>query len=601
MGKFRFSFGHYLFLSVTALYCVFVGAFLYYQYHREKAHKIALLTSTLEQFNVELHEHLKVHEGEVGTYIAGYARRHTLDGLRVTLVDSCGHVLYDNEMNGVHQADNHLARKEIQDAMRHGHGYSLKRSSSSLGQPYFYTANWFADDALVVRSALPYNAGLIHMLNADQGYLWYAILLSAILLLIFYNLTARLGHMIESLRDFACRADQDCRVNMHEMRHMGNSDLGEISRHIIDMYARLRKAKDELQGEREKLIAHLQVSNEGLAIFNKGRDVVLSNGLFMQYVNLIADSNVSAVERVYLVKELRPLFDFVEQESREQHRMELRHKSVVVDKNSRVLRLSVALFCDDSFELSVCDITQQEEQSRMKQQITQNIAHELKTPVSSIQGYMETILRTPDLQPALLHKFVERSYAQSNRLANLLHDISLLTRITEATDMIDVDVVDLRGLIDGIVADLQPNLQERGMTATVQLPAILIVEGNQSLLYSIFRNLMDNAIAYAGQGSHIRLVCYSEDATAWYFSFSDDGVGVPPEHLTRLFERFYRVDKGRSRKLGGTGLGLAIVKNAVAFHGGSINAKPGAGGQGLEFLFSLCKHHGTPDEVQPVQ
>ena len=226
----------------------------------------------------------------------------------------------------------------------------------------------------------------------------------------------------------------------------------------------------------------------------------------------------------------------------------------------------------------------------MKQQITQNIAHELKTPVSSIQGYLETILNNPDLPPEMLRKFIERSFAQSNRLTNLLQDISTLTRMTEAGQMIDVSEVDIAPMIHNIATELALKLEEKQMTVDVNVPKKMIIQGNSSLLYSIFRNLMDNAIAYAGNGSHVNIVCYSEDEESYYFSFSDNGVGVAPQHLGRIFERFYRVDKGRSRKLGGTGLGLAIVKNAVLFHGGNINARPTGTGHGLEFIFTLKKN-----------
>ena len=234
-------------------------------------------------------------------------------------------------------------------------------------------------------------------------------------------------------------------------------------------------------------------------------------------------------------------------------------------------------------------MTMEEEQIRLKRQLTQNIAHELKTPVSSIQGYLETILNNPGLSPDMLKKFLERSFAQSNRLTNLLQDISTLTRMTEAGQMIEVTDVDLSSMIHNIVAELALKLEEKQMTVGINVPDKLVLQGNSSLLYSIFRNLMDNAIAYAGNGTHVNIVCYSEDEDGYYFSVSDNGVGVPSEHLGRIFERFYRVDKGRSRKLGGTGLGLAIVKNAVLFHGGNINAKPSGGGHGLEFLFTLKK------------
>ena len=126
------------------------------------------------------------------------------------------------------------------------------------------------------------------------------------------------------------------------------------------------------------------------------------------------------------------------------------------------------------------------------------------------------------------------------------------------------------------------------MTFVNNLPPNLIVKGNASLIYSIFRNLTDNAIAYAGENTTINLsACEGENHT-WHFIFSDNGSGVPHQHLARLFERFYRVDKGRSRKMGGTGLGLAIVKNAVILHGGNIVASNNIEG-GLRFDFSIKK------------
>ena len=131
-------------------------------------------------------------------------------------------------------------------------------------------------------------------------------------------------------------------------------------------------------------------------------------------------------------------------------------------------------------------------------------------------------------------------------------------------------------------------MEEKQITSEIILPGDPTIHGNYSLLYSIFRNLYDNSIAYAGEGSRITVNCYKEDPKFYYFSFADTGVGVSQEHLNRLFERFYRVDKGRSRKLGGTGLGLAIVKNSVIIHGGTISAKNNQGG-GLEFVFTLAK------------
>lgn len=149
--------------------------------------------------------------------------------------------------------------------------------------------------------------------------------------------------------------------------------------------------------------------------------------------------------------------------------------------------------------------------------------------------------------------FLERCYAQSNRLSRLLRDISVLTRMDEAANMIDMEKVDISMLVSNIVNEVSLELEQKQITVVNSLKPKIQLRGNYSLLYSIFRNLMDNAIAYAGTNIHINISCFREDENYYYFSFADTGIGVSPEHLNRLFERFYRVDKGRSRKLGGTG------------------------------------------------
>ena len=234
--------------------------------------------------------------------------------------------------------------------------------------------------------------------------------------------------------------------------------------------------------------------------------------------------------------------------------------------------------------------TTRREQDILKRQLTQNIAHELKTPVASIQGYLETILENPNINDNMRDQFLNRCYAQSQRLTSLLQDISTLNRMDDAPEMIGEEDVNISETVANIQKETALQMQQKQMAFDNRLPKGIIVKGNQSLLYSVFRNLTDNAIAYAGNGTTITVEAQSTDdcdnTTKWKFKFSDNGVGVPAEHLPRLFERFYRVDKGRSRKMGGTGLGLAIVKNAVILHGGSISVHNNPNG-GLCFEFTL--------------
>ncbi len=227
----------------------------------------------------------------------------------------------------------------------------------------------------------------------------------------------------------------------------------------------------------------------------------------------------------------------------------------------------------------------EEDKVRMKRQLTQNAAHELKTPAASIQGFLETIISNPDMSEEQRKYFLERCYAQSVRMSRLLVDMSALTKLDETPRLEAKTVVELESLINGVVADTMLELESHGIEVNVSVPAGAKLMCEPSLIYSVFRNLIDNAIAYATGANRIDIVCRAMDV-GYEFTVSDNGQGVEAKHLPLLFERFYRVDKGRSRKLGGTGLGLAIVKNAVTLHGGTVCAEP-TPGSGLTVRFTL--------------
>ena len=238
----------------------------------------------------------------------------------------------------------------------------------------------------------------------------------------------------------------------------------------------------------------------------------------------------------------------------------------------------------------------EEDKVRIKRQLTQNAAHELKTPAASIHGYLESVLDHPDMPEDKKKHFLERCYAQSERMSKLLLDMSALTKLDEMDDnksksRREYRPVNVLQVLQSVIDDTSLQLQDKGITPSLQVPQHVEVLGDQSLIYSIFRNLFDNAIAYATGASRLAIVCNEIDTEGCHFYeflVSDNGPGVEPQHLDHLFERFYRVDKGRSRKLGGTGFGLAIVKNAVAAHGGTATALSTPGG-GLTVRFTLAR------------
>lgn len=234
------------------------------------------------------------------------------------------------------------------------------------------------------------------------------------------------------------------------------------------------------------------------------------------------------------------------------------------------------------------EATEAERRNRqLKQEMTSNIAHELKTPVSSIRGYLEILLSDKPVDDERRRYFLDRCFRQTLRLSDLIQDVSIINKLEESADLFPRTEVDATEVAKEAIGDLADKAAAAGITIQNNLPSMPL-GGNRELLYCIFRNLVENSIAYAGSNINIVLETYKDSPDHYFIHYYDTGKGVADEYLSRLFDRFVRIDEGRSRQNGGTGLGLSIVKHSVLFHGGEIYAKNRAEG-GLEFFFSLKK------------
>ena len=232
---------------------------------------------------------------------------------------------------------------------------------------------------------------------------------------------------------------------------------------------------------------------------------------------------------------------------------------------------------------------EEQEKIRIKRQLTNNINHELKTPVASIQVCLETLLSGISISEEKRQELIERCYTNNERLRRLLGDVSLITRMEDGSQHIGKENIVINNIINEIADELEIMPPDERFTLHATFNKEVSIEGNLSLIGSIFRNLTENAIAYSG-GKNIYISLIDDNEEYCKIRFEDDGCGVEEKQLSRLFERFYRIDKGRSRQMGGTGLGLAIVKHAVQFHGGTITAS-NRPGKGLRFDFSLKKQN----------
>lgn len=231
-------------------------------------------------------------------------------------------------------------------------------------------------------------------------------------------------------------------------------------------------------------------------------------------------------------------------------------------------------------------LEQEQEKIRIKRQLTNNINHELKTPVASMQVCLETLINTK-LSEEQQTKLIDLCYQSCQRLRNLLRDVSLITRMEEGSDKISKEAVNINGIIDELNTELSVYPSDKRPRLIINFNEDVTINGNFSLIVSIFKNLTENAMAYS-EGTEIVISLLENNGKECIIAFEDNGTGVDEKHIKHLFERFYRVDKGRSRQTGGTGLGLSIVKHSVAFHGGNISVHNKPEG-GLRFIFSLSK------------
>lgn len=228
-----------------------------------------------------------------------------------------------------------------------------------------------------------------------------------------------------------------------------------------------------------------------------------------------------------------------------------------------------------------------EEKSRMKRQLTNNINHELKTPIGVIKGYLDTIIENPDMDTASREHFQLKAREHVNRLVNIITDVSAITRLEDGSQLINTEVLDYHDVVYTAANDFEESNVLGQMEFNYDVPLDCMIDGNYNLLSGMIINLTKNAVAYS-KGSECGVRLLDEDDRFYRFVFYDNGVGVGEEHIPHLFDRFYRVDSGRSRKSGGTGLGLPIVYNVVEAHGGKITVRNREGG-GLEFIFTLPK------------
>ena len=474
----RLSYKTKLLTNFSALFALFAFILVLFQSHREEQYKMHILESKLRSYADLISGFECIKNKDIDNEVALPLLGALPKELRITVLSPEGDVQYDSGEVSLGTMDNHLTRPEVIEAIQSHEGHFI-RTSSTTQQPFFYYAKAYPD--CIVRVALPYDSAVENLLKPDNVFLWFALLVFPIVLVLLIYVSDHFGKSITMLRRFIDSAERG--LVDYDHIHFPDGELGQISHTILEKYKMLEDSHRAVLQEREK-------------------------------------------RRIY------------------------------------------------------------------KRDMSNNITHELRTPVSSISGYLETLLTSgARLSEERRQGFLKRAHLQTQRLAAIIRDISLITKVDEAPEMMPREKISLPLVIAEVCEELSPYILQRRATLHANIPDEAQLQGNYSLLHAIFRNLIENSLRYTAEGVHISLELTHQDATHYYFTYYDNGNGVEERHLSRLFERFYRAQEGRTREgtdFGGTGLGLSIVRNAVIFHRGTIAVRnrPKAG---LEFTFSLGK------------
>ncbi len=583
----RQSFNRKLFLYYFSIFLLFTAIMLAFQYNHEKKIRIAALNNRLNDMSGLVDKYIKANSlTESGNYklIDSIYKLIPIPDLRITIIAVDGKVLYDSEVDDWSTMLNHLNRPEVGKSHFSPFGTEVRKSAST-GKEYYYFSRYFS--TYYVRLAEEYNITIKGILRREKIFLLYMAITFLVIWALLAMVTRRMGKSITMLREFAARV----------RRGEGNdpkiifpkNEIGETGKEIVRIYNNLAKNTEELTLQKEKLFRHLHVLNEGVAFLSADRKVTLSNNLFMIFHNSLTgehslsaegfiDHPVFAGVKSFLDSHQHMTLKKAEPPSTEYH----------IEKAGKVFEVRCILFQDDSFEIVLTDITQVELTKTMRQQMTSNIAHELKTPIASVRGYIETLMMNRDLDEEKKQYFLEKALAQATRLTDLINDIVTLNKLDETGSSFPFEEVDVAAVVKEVRENLIKSINERNINVDISIDADAKVTANRSLVVSIFQNLMENAVTYAGENITITIKNLPGGPDYQRFSFADNGIGIPEEHQARIFERFYRIEDGRSRRSGGTGLGLAIVKNAILLHKGEVSVRTRQGG-GTEFIFSLPK------------
>jgi two-component system, OmpR family, phosphate regulon sensor histidine kinase PhoR len=484
-------------------------------------------------------------------------------GVRVTLIAPDGRVVGDSEVasKSLTRLENHSNRPEFIDARRGGRGASV-RHSATLGVSFIYVAVSL-DDGSVLRLAMPLSS-IDVLLSGLRRHLAVAVLIGVGLSIAFgymvYAVVSRPLHRVAEASRQLAYGNLDSSIPV-----VGDTDLATVGSSLNAMARNLRLKMEELEADKHRTDAVIAAMSAGVAVFDRGARVVLANSSIQSLLDLHGAAAgrlpMELVRHPSIETAVRTALDGVDAPAIE---VTTGREKVLVAKAAPVRALS------GHVELVVMvfhDLTEIRRMERMRKDFVANVSHEFKTPLTSIRGYAETLLNVEPGDPAVVRDFLEAIDRNSRLLQTLVDDLLVLANM-ESEVPLSKERFNLKEAIEQQIESRRHLLSANHLRPELDCPSIE-VELDRPRLMRALSNLIDNAIIYNRSGGTVR-ISVNVSGRQLRIDVADTGAGIPPGDLVRVFERFYRVDKSRTRDSGGTGLGLAIAKHAIEGQGGTL-------------------------------
>lgn len=510
--------------------------------------------------------------------------------VRATIIGLDGKVLGDSSftLKELGQLENHLNRPEVQEARKKGSGIS-HRYSSSVREGMSYAAVPFGRPKSQGFLRISVALSEISMISSRlEKLLWVSIIFSLVL---FLGVSFLASVIITKPIERISRVAQDIAGGDFSKKALVEShdEIADLAKAIDFMSQEISRRIDEVTAAKGRLEAVFLSMTEGVMVVSGDGRIVLMNETLKKILRV---EHEPAGRRPLEVIRNVEVQDIVERVLQKSEGTETREMTFLLPEE-KVLRVHAApVRAENATEGAVLvfhDITDLRRLETIRKDFVANVSHELRTPVASIKGYAETLLEGAIEDKVHNREFLKIIYTESDRLAKLVDDLLELARLESGKSTLSFKACRIKDIFDWVIAGLSKQAQERSIGIEARIPANLSpVRADESAVAQIFLNLIQNALKYNKPNGSIT-VSAREKGDMVEVSVSDTGIGIPPEDLSRVFERFYRVDKARSRELGGTGLGLSIVKHIVQAHGGEVSVESELG-QGSTFRFSIPKN-----------